>query len=76
MEPDLIEDEKHVLAVSRRMTISEMSLMNTLQAWDSRLPTLFDNRQPSLEYDWDIHPQGIQDTLPKEKRREYDSTAT
>ena len=46
MEPNLVEDERHVLAVCPaydhlRSELDEYTI-EVLQAWDSRLPTLFD----------------------------------
>jgi hypothetical protein len=45
MEPDLMEDERHVLAICPAYYHLRSELINkytieVLQAWDSRLPTL------------------------------------
>jgi hypothetical protein len=52
LELDLIEDERHVLAVCPaydhlRSELDEYT-SEVLQAWDSRLPTLFDEPHLNL----------------------------
>jgi hypothetical protein len=69
MEPNLVEDERHVLAVCPandhlRNELDEYTI-EVLQAWDSRLPTLFD--RPHLNNTWKFFRRVFETRFPKKK---------